>query len=521
MRVACRGIAGKLTGHSIDQHAFHLMTYLLALDQGTSSSRSIVFNESGEIVALAQRETTQHFPRPGWVEHDPMEIWQTQLDTAREALAKAGLKASDIRAIGITNQRETTLLWNRRTGEPLHNAIVWQDRRSEPACADLRDGGHEADIQERTGLRIDAYFSGTKLKWLLDNVEGARELADRGELAFGTVDTWLIWQLTADRRHLTDVSNASRTMLFNVRENRWDESLLERLGIPAALLPEVLPSGAHFGMARADLLGGEIPICGVAGDQQSALFGQACFRSGMAKNTYGTGCFMLMHTGNRFHTSNNGLVTTSAAQTTSEPEYAFEGSVFVAGAVVQWLRDGLKAFPNSSDIEALARSVPDSGGVTVVPAFTGLGAPYWNPEARGTITGLTRGSTMAHIARAALDSIAYQSTALLQAMSRDAVAAGGQALQELRVDGGACVNDLLMQFQADLLGIPVVRPTMIETTALGAAYLAGLTAGVYTSKDELSDLWRVERTFEPQCDPAHAQDLMARWEKAVRQACAD
>lgn len=497
------------------------MAYLLALDQGTSSSRSIVFNENGEIISLAQRETTQIFPRPGWVEHDPMEIWQTQLETAREALSKAGLKAADIRAIGITNQRETTLVWDRRTGQPLHNAIVWQDRRSEPACAELRESGRDAEILQRTGLRVDAYFSGTKLKWLMDNVPGAREKAARGELAFGTVDCWLIWQLTADRRHLTDVSNASRTMLFNVHENCWDDTLLQWLGVDPALLPEVLPSGAHFGTTAPELFGGEIPICGVAGDQQAALFGQACFRSGMAKNTYGTGCFMLMHTGEHFNVSSNGLVTTSAAQTTATPEFAFEGSVFVAGAVVQWLRDGLKAFPNSSDIEALARSVPDADGVMFVPAFTGLGAPYWNPDARGTLTGLTRGSTIAHIARAALDSIAYQSAALLQAMSRDAVAAGGQALQELRVDGGACVNDLLMQFQADLLGIPVLRPAMIETTALGAAYLAGLTAGVYTSKDELSGLWRVEQTFEPQCDPGHAAELMARWEHAVRQACAE
>jgi len=497
------------------------MTYLLALDQGTSSSRSIVFNESGEIVALAQRETTQIFPQPGWVEHDPMEIWRTQLETAREVLAKAGLKAADIRAIGITNQRETTMVWNRRTGQPLHNAIVWQDRRSEPACAELRESGREAEIQQRTGLRADAYFSGTKLKWLLDNVEGAREMAMRGELAFGTIDSWLIWQLTADRRHLTDVSNASRTLLFNVHDSHWDDQLLQWLDIDPSLLPRVQPSASHFGIAAPELLGGEIPICGVAGDQQSALFGQACFHSGMAKNTYGTGCFMLMHTGTAFDVSSNGLVTTRAAQTGAAAEYAFEGSVFVAGAVVQWLRDGLKAFPSSSDIEALARSVNDSDGVMVVPAFTGLGAPYWKPDARGTITGLSRGSTLAHIARAALDSIAFQSAALLQAMSRDAVSAGGQALRELRVDGGACVNDLLMQFQADLLGIPVLRPAMIETTALGAAYLAGLTAGVYDGKDELSSLWRVERTFDPQCDRSHAQELMARWEKAVRQACAD
>ena len=497
------------------------MTYLLALDQGTSSSRSIVFSEKGEIVALAQQEFTQIFPQPGWVEHDPMEIWATQLATAREALSKAGLQAKDIKAIGITNQRETTLVWNRRSGQPIYNAIVWQDRRSEPACADLRASGKDTDILQRTGLRVDAYFSATKLKWILDNVEGARAMADRGELAFGTVDSWLIWQLTADHRHLTDVSNASRTMLYNVRDGRWDPALLELLEVDSSLLPEVLPSSAHFGVSAPGLLGGEIPICGVAGDQQSALFGQACFESGMAKNTYGTGCFMLMHTGNDFHLSSNGLVTTVAAQTGSEAEYAFEGSVFVAGAVVQWLRDGLKAFPTSSDIEALARSVPDSNGVMLVPAFTGLGAPYWNPDARGTITGLTRGSTIAHIARAALDSIAFQSAGLLKAMSRDAEAAGGEALRELRVDGGACVNDLLMQFQADLLGIPVLRPTMIETTALGAAFLAGLSSGVYGDQSELSSLWKVERTFEPQCDQGRAEELMAHWEKAVRQACTE
>ena len=497
------------------------MTYLLALDQGTSSSRSIVFSENGEIVAQAQREFTQLFPQPGWVEHDPMEIWATQLATAREALSKAGLRAQDIKAIGITNQRETTLVWDRRTGQPVYNAIVWQDRRSEPACAELREKGQDAEILQRTGLRVDAYFSATKLKWILDNVEGARARAERGELAFGTVDTWLIWQLTADRRHLTDVSNASRTMLYNVRDGRWDPALLDMLGVEASLLPEVLPSSAQFGVSNAALLGGEIPICGVAGDQQSALVGQACFESGMAKNTYGTGCFMLMHTGSVFHSSANGLVTTLAAQTGTGPEYAFEGSVFVAGAVVQWLRDGLKAFPTSSDIEAMARSVPDANGVMLVPAFTGLGAPYWNPDARGIITGLTRGTTIAHIARAALDSIAFQSAALLQAMSRDSVQAGGEALRELRVDGGACVNDLLMQFQADLLGIPVLRPSMVETTALGAAFLAGLTSGVYSSRDELSRLWKVQRTFEPQCDRGRAEELMAQWEKAVRQACAE
>ncbi|NGM87531.1 glycerol kinase GlpK [Parapusillimonas sp. SGNA-6] len=497
------------------------MTYLLALDQGTSSTRSIVFDKQGNIVSLAQEELTQLYPQPGWVEHDPMEIWQSQLATAREALAKAGLTAADVNAIGITNQRETTVVWDRRTGEPVYNAIVWQDRRAEPTCAALRAAGRDKTILEKTGLRVDAYFSGTKLKWILDNVAGVRARADKGELAFGTIDSWLIWQLTRGARHTTDVSNASRTMLFNVHTNEWDDELLRALSVPRSLMPSVLPSGADFGVVDAELLGGGIPVCGVAGDQQAALFGQACFSEGMAKNTYGTGCFMLMHTGTHFQLSENGLVTTSAAQTSAQTEFAMEGSVFVAGAVVQWLRDGLGAFQKSSQIEALASSVPDAGGVMFVPAFTGLGAPYWKPDARGTITGLTRGSTMAHIARAALESIAYQSAALLQAMSRDAVAAGGKPLAELRVDGGACVNDLLMQFQADLLGIPVIRPTMVETTALGAAYLAGLTSGVYGSKEELSALWQVERRFTPQLPRSEAQALMERWDHAVRQACTD
>ncbi|WP_287926361.1 glycerol kinase GlpK [Diaphorobacter sp.] len=494
------------------------MTYLLALDQGTSSSRSIVFDERGHIVAQAQLELPQIYPRPGWVEHDPLEIWRTQLATAREALAKAGIAASDVRAVGITNQRETTVLWNRKTGLPVHHAIVWQDRRAEPACAQLREQGHAAAIQAKTGLLIDAYFSGTKLQWLLDHVPGARDAAEAGELAFGTVDSWLIWQLTGGKRHVTDVSNASRTMLFNVHTNQWDDELMQLLRIPRALMPEVLPSASDFGATDAALLGGPIAIGGVAGDQQSALFGQACFTAGMAKNTYGTGCFMLMHTGSRFQKSENGLLTTSAAQAGRSPEYAMEGSVFVGGAVVQWLRDGLRAISASSEVQALAESVPDSGGVMMVPAFTGLGAPYWKPDARGTITGLTRGTTIAHIARAALESIAYQSAALLAAMSRDAVAAGGAPVSELRVDGGACVNDLLMQFQADLLGIPVVRPAVVETTALGAAYLAGLTSGVYASTDELSALWQAERRFTPTLPRSQAEALMARWEHAVAQA---
>lgn len=493
------------------------MSYLLALDQGTSSTRSIVFDHQGRIVGLAQREFAQHYPHPGWVEHDPMEIWHTQRDTIREVLPRARISASEITAIGITNQRETTIVWDRHTGQPVHPAIVWQDRRAESTCAALRDQGMEDVIQARTGLRIDAYFSATKLKWILDHVPGARARAEAGELLFGTVDTWLIWQLTGGQRHLTDVTNAARTMLMDIHRNAWDAELLDQLRIPAAMMPAILPSSADFGHTRSDLIGREIPIRGVAGDQQSALFGQACFRSGMAKNTYGTGCFMLMHTGDRFQTSANGLVTTSAAQIDHHPAFALEGSVFVGGAVVQWLRDGLRAFVHSSDVEALARSVPDAGGVMFVPAFTGLGAPWWDAEARGTITGLTRGTTMAHIARAALESIAYQSAALLQAMSRDAQAAGAAPLEALRVDGGACVNDLLMQFQADLLGIPILRPTMVETTALGAAFLAGLQSGVYADTSELESLWRVERQFDPSMPRDEAARRLAAWDQAIRQ----
>ena len=492
--------------------------FLLALDQGTSSSRSIVFDAQGHIVAMAQREFRQIYPQPGWVEHDPNEIWETQLATAREALANAKLKALDIASIGITNQRETTVVWNRATGAPIHNAIVWQDRRAEPTCAELRARGLEPTFREKTGLIIDAYFSGTKLKWILDHVSGARDAAARGELAFGTVDSWLMWKLTNGALHATDVSNASRTMLLNVRNNAWDDELLKLLDVPREVLPSVHPSSHVFGEARAEWLGAAIPIGGVAGDQQSALFGQACFKAGLAKNTYGTGCFMLMHTGAHFQTSTNGLITTSAAQPSTTPEFALEGSVFIAGAVVQWLRDGLNAISASGEVQQLAQSVPDSGGVMFVPAFTGLGAPYWNAEARGAIVGLTRGSTVAHIARAALESIAFQSAALLSAMSRDAVAAGGSPVAELRVDGGASVNDLLMQFQADLLGIPVVRPKVIETTALGAAYLAGLSCGLYRNLDELAAQWQVERTFHPTMPRERAQALRAAWEHAVAQA---
>jgi glycerol kinase len=493
------------------------MTYLLALDQGTSSSRSIVFDPSGRTVAMAQKELNQIYPQPGWVEHDALEIWRIQLATAREALAHAGITAAQVKAVGITNQRETTVVWNRKTGVPIHHAIVWQDRRAEPTCVELRARGLADTIRDKTGLLVDAYFSGTKLKWILDQVPGARALATNGELAFGTIDSWLVWQLTGGKVHATDVSNASRTMLLNVHTNLWDEELLAALDIPASLMPAVQPSGSLFGEVLPGLLGAAIPIGGVAGDQQSALFGQACFNAGMVKNTYGTGCFMLMHTGGSFQTSHNGLITTSAAQSTSTPLFALEGSVFVGGAVVQWLRDGLRAIQGSGEVQSLAQSVPDAGGVIVVPAFTGLGAPYWKPDARGSITGLTRGTNLAHIARAALESIAFQSAALLQAMSRDAVSAGAAAVSELRVDGGACVNDLLMQFQADLLGIPVVRPAVTETTALGAAYLAGLTTGVYRGTDELADLWKAERRFLPTMAPEQARQRMEQWEHAVRQ----
>ena len=496
------------------------MTYLLALDQGTSSSRSIVFDAGGRIVASAQREFRQIYPRPGWVEHDANEIWATQLATAQEALAHAGVKAGQIAAIGITNQRETTLLWDRASGTPLANAIVWQDRRGEPLCARLREQGHAEAIRARTGLVVDSYFSATKIAWLLDTVPGARAAAGRGEIAFGTIDSWLIWRLTGGAVHATDVSNASRTMLFDIHRNAWDDELLALLDIPRPILPEVRPSSHVFGHAQAHWLGASLPIAGVAGDQQSALFGQACFGPGLAKNTYGTGCFMLMHTGERALASANGLITTAAAQTSARREYALEGGVFIGGAVVQWLRDGLQAIRSSAEVQALAEQVPDAGGVMFVPAFTGLGAPYWNADARGAIVGLTRGSTVAHVARAALESIAFQSAALLAAMSRDAVAAGGAPLAELRVDGGASANDLLMQFQADLLGIPVVRPEVIETTALGAAYLAGLACGVYGGLDELAAQWKVERRFEPALSRERAAERMLQWEHAVRQACA-
>jgi glycerol kinase len=486
------------------------MRYILALDQGTTSSRAILFDRDGGPVAIAQREFRQVFPQPGWVEHDPREIFSSQRDVAREALRKANVSMKDVMAIGITNQRETTILWDRQTGEPIHNALVWQDRRTSQMCSRLKSDEAESLVQERTGLVIDPYFSGTKIAWLLDEIPGARGRAERGELAFGTVDTWLMWHLTGNRTHVTDVSNASRTLLFNIHTNEWDEELLRLLRVPRAILPDVHPSAHAFGMVPAGVLGEPLVIGGVAGDQQAAMFGQACHAPGMAKNTYGTGCFMLLHTGDRVVQSANGLVSTACAQTRAK-EYALEGSVFIGGAVVQWLRDGLGFFSSSSEIEALANSVLDAGDVFVVPAFAGLGAPYWDPNARGAIVGLTRGTTRAHIARAALESIAFQSAEVLEAMQKDA----GEKLAELRVDGGATANDLLMQFQADLLGVPVVRPTSLETTALGAAYLAGLTVDLWKSRDEVARQWKAGRRFEPRMDASERQTRMARWREAV------
>ena len=489
------------------------MRYLLALDQGTTSSRAIVFDEAGGPLAIAQREFRQIFPQPGWVEHDPREILATQRDVAREAVRKSGISPKELVAIGITNQRETTILWDRQSGEPIHNAIVWQDRRTAALCKDLMEAGAESLVRERTGLVIDPYFSGTKIAWLLDELPGARARAERGELAFGTVDTWLTWHLTGNRTHVTDVSNASRTLLFNIHTNDWDEELLRLLRVPRALLPEVHPSSHSFGMVPADTLGEPLLIAGIAGDQQAAMFGQACHTRGMAKNTYGTGCFLLLHTGDKVVRSSHGLVSTACAQTAGK-EYALEGSVFIGGAVVQWLRDQLGFFSTSSEVERLAAEVLDSGGVFLVPAFTGLGAPYWDPSARGAIVGLTRGTSRAHIARAALESIAYQSAEVLEAMQKDS----GEKLAELRVDGGAAANDLLMQFQADLLGAPVVRPRVLETTALGAAYLAGLTVDVWSSREALAQHWQAARRFEPRMEASTRDSLMARWRDAVSRA---
>ena len=485
------------------------MRYILALDQGTTSSRAIVFDNDAHIHAIAQQEYRQIYPQRGWVEHDPHEIWQSQLAVARQALVRAGINARDVAAIGITNQRETTMLWDRKTGEPIGNAIVWQDRRTADRCEQLKD--QEQLFRARTGLVLDPYFSATKLAWLLDHHQGAQERAKKGEIAFGTIDSWLLFKLTGKALHATDVTNASRTLLFDIHRNRWDEELLGVLDIPAQILPQVFASSADYGDTAPDLFGVPIKIGGVAGDQQSALFGQACHVPGMVKNTYGTGCFMLMQTGKTACASQHGLLTTSAAQIDNTPMYALEGSVFIAGAVVQWLRDGLGIIKSSGEIEALATSVPDSGGVYFVPAFTGLGSPHWNPHARGAMFGLTRGTTQAHIARAALEAIGYQSAELLLAMQKDAAT----PIKELRVDGGASVNNLLMQHQADLLGVPVVRPRIIETTALGAAYLAGINAGVWNSVEEIAEQWQVDRIFEPMISRDEAAQKMRGWGKAI------
>jgi len=490
------------------------MPYILALDQGTTSSRAIIFDHEASIVAVGQREFPQIFPRPGWVEHDPGEIWATQIAVATEALGRAHLRPRDIAGIGITNQRETTVVWDRETGVPVYNAIVWQDRRTADACDRLKRDGHEEFVRERTGLVIDAYFSGSKVAWILDNVSGARARAEAGKLAFGTIDSWLVWQLTSNATHITDVTNASRTMLFNINTLQWDEDLLKLLRIPASMLPEVRPSSAVYGRVSTTLGVGDIPIAGIAGDQQAALFGQMCLSSGMTKNTYGTGCFLLQNTGEQPAASRNRLLSTVAWQVGGKTMYALEGSVFIGGAVVQWLRDGLGIIAKSSDVGPLAMSVPDNGGVYLVPAFAGLGAPHWDPYARGTIVGITRGTTAGHIARAAIESIAFQVADLLSAVKDDS----GIELAELRVDGGAAANDGLLQFQADLLGAAVVRPQVTETTALGAGYLAGLAVGFWDSADALSRHWRIDRRFEPSQPPAHAAARRAEWSEALGRA---
>ena len=490
------------------------MPFILALDQGTTSSRAILFDHAGAIRASAQKEFRQIFPQAGWVEHDPLEIWSSQLEVARTALARAGLRAADIAAIGITNQRETTVIWDRRSGEPIHNAIVWQDRRTAGFCDDLKRAGHGDLITRKTGLVIDAYFSGSKIRWLLDHVPGARERARRGELAFGTIDTWLLWKLTGGALHLTDPSNASRTLLFNLHTGAWDEELLRLLDVPRELLPEVRSSSEIYGETAPDLFGAPVPIAGIAGDQQAALFGQNCFSRGLAKNTYGTGCFMLMNTGTQPVASRHQLLTTVAWKTGAQTDYALEGSVFIGGAVVQWLRDGLGLIKSSADVEALAASVPDCGGVYLVPAFAGLGAPHWDQYARGTITGLTRGTTAGHIARAALEGIAFQVADVLEVMREDS----GIPVHELRVDGGASANNLLMQFQADLLQVPVVRPKVAETTAFGAACLAGLAVGFWKDRAEVGKAWQPDRTFEPAKTPDEVAHRRSRWAEALNRA---
>jgi len=488
--------------------------YVLALDQGTTSSRAILFDREGRALATASRPIRQIYPRAGWVEHDPQEIWETQLEAAREALAAAAVPASRLAAIGITNQRETTIIWDRRTGEPLANAIVWQCRRTAPLCQSLKERGLEAWFRQRTGLVIDPYFSGTKVAWLLENVPGARARAEAGELLFGTVDSWLLYRLTGGRVHATDYSNASRTLLFNISRLAWDEDILRELGVPPSLLPTVLPSSGIFGETEASLLGAAVPIGGIAGDQQAALFGQACFTPGMAKNTYGTGCFVLMNVGHDSLPLGSSVLTTIAWGLGDRAEYALEGSIFIGGAAVQWLRDGLGLIATAAESEALAASVPSSDGVYLVPAFVGLGAPHWDPLARGIIVGITRGTTRAHLARATLEAIAFQTRDVIEAMEAEC----GVALPELRVDGGATANDLLMQIQADILGRPVVRPAVTETTALGAAYLAGLAVGFWQSQDELAANWRVDKRFEPSLPADQREALYGGWKRAVERA---
>jgi glycerol kinase len=491
-----------------------MSNYILSFDQGTTSSRAIVFDKKGSIVAVAQKEFTQIFPQPGWVEHDANEIWSTQLGVAAEAITKAGLTVKDMAAIGITNQRETTVVWDRASGMPIHNAIVWQDRRTADFCDSLKAAGKHQLIQQKTGLVIDAYFSATKVKWILDHVEGAREKAAKGELCFGTVDSWLVWKLTNGQVHVTDVSNASRTMLFNIHALQWDTELLEIFDVPASMLPQVKSSSEVYGYTQNILTAHNIPIAGIAGDQQAALFGQMCTHPGMVKNTYGTGCFMLMNTGEKAVPSSNNLLTTVAWQINGVTHYALEGSVFIAGAVVQWLRDGLKIIRTAAEVETLASEVQDSGGVFVVPAFAGLGAPYWNQHARGTIVGITRGTTGAHFARAALDSIAYQTMDVLKAMEADS----GISIKELRVDGGATANNLLMQFQSDMLQTKVVRPVITETTAIGAAYLAGLAVGFWKDLEEIQAQWQKETVFSPKMDDQERIALSEGWKKAIQAA---
>jgi len=490
------------------------MSFILALDQGTTSSRAILFDQGGTICGLAQREFSQIFPQAGWVEHDPQEIWQSQLAVARAVLAKAGITAAEVAAIGVTNQRETTILWERRTGRPVHNAIVWQDRRTAGFCDELKQAGHGEFIRNRTGLVVDAYFSGSKLRWLLDHVPGARLRAERGELAFGTVDSWLLWNLTGGALHLTDASNASRTMLFNLPTGDWDEELLQLLKIPREVLPAIRSSSEIYGETTPDILGAPISIGALAGDQQAALFGQNCFERGQAKNTYGTGCFLLMNIGRQPTVSRHELITTVAWQCQGQTDYALEGSVFIAGAVVQWLRDGLGLIRSAAEVEALAASVPDCGGVYFVPAFAGLGAPHWDQYARGAIAGLTRGTTAGHLARAALEGIAFQVADVLEAMRQDS----GIQLNQLRVDGGACANNLLMQFQADILGVPVVRPKVIETTALGAAYLAGLASGFWPDRQAIQASWQPDRIFEPGLSADEMAHRRNRWAEALNRA---